>query len=121
MKNQIIAGHAGDVQFRTTTLPKGAKKIQNTPLAYGETSGHVHVLTGDVEMYEYEGTMLAVVGSDGAFLQHCHESVYKTNVATNAPLPIADHKPVQLAAGVYSFGIHKRYNPFSQVFENVID
>lgn len=120
--NPTINFHQGDVQGRTTTLPKGAKKIQNTPLAYGETSGHVHVVTGDAEMFELDGTIYVCTGNDGAFLQHVHETVYKANIKTNAPLPVADHKPIQLAPNTtYAFGIHKRYNPFSKVFENVID
>lgn len=121
MKTNTIQGHQGDVQFKAVSLPRGAKKIENTPLAYGETSGHCHALTGDVEMYEHKGIHYAVVGTDGAFLQHVHETMYKANLKTNSALPVADHQPIRLEAGTYAFGIHKRYNPFSRVWERVID
>jgi hypothetical protein len=114
--------HQGDVQGRKIqVLPEGAKIIKNTPLAYGEHSGHVHQITGEVELYEYDGKFIAVIGSDGAFLQHVHETTVAGKEKFNAPLPKADHHPVHLPAGIYEFGIHKRYNPFSKVFERVID
>lgn len=125
MKNELknkFSAHQGDVQLKSCELPKSAIKIENTPLAYGETSGHCHALTGDVQMYQDGDTMYAAVGNDGAFLQHIHESVYAKNKATNQPLPIADHKPVQLQPNTtYVFGIHKRYNPFARVWQKVRD
>lgn len=84
--------HQGDVQGRKIqVLPEGAKIIKNTPLAYGEHSGHVHQITGEVELYEYDGKFIAVIGSDGAFLQHVHETTVAGKEKFNAPLPKADH------------------------------
>jgi hypothetical protein len=120
MKKQ--QGHAGDVQFKQiASLPKSAKQIANTPIAYGEKSGHVHVVTGDVELFELDGKMFAAVGKDGAVLQHLHESVFKNRYEAKEPLQKADHNPIKLGEGTYEFGIHKKYNPFSKVFERVLD
>jgi hypothetical protein len=121
MKSTNQKGHQGDVQFRTTTLPVGAIKVKQKPIALGEHSGHMHVVTGDVELYEFEGKTFAVVGNDDAFLQHVHESNFKNRYGLKKPIGKADHKPIKLNPGVYEFGIHKKYNPFSKVWEKVID
>jgi hypothetical protein len=103
-------------------LPENAKKIENRPLAYGETSGHVHVLTGQVDMFEIEGKMYAVVGNDGARLQHVMENNLTPECMTEVKeLPVADHKSILLPPGTYEFGIQKQYNPFDKVFEQVRD
>lgn len=122
-KKEKIKGHAGDVQFKMIdTLPQNAKKIDNCPLAYGETSGHVHVLTGQVDMFEIEGRMYAVVGNDGARLQHVMENNITPKCMTEVKeLPTADHKSILLPPGTYEFGIQKQYNPFDKVFEQVKD
>jgi hypothetical protein len=120
MKNKQ-QGHQGDVQFKSVSLPKGAKKVEHKPLALGEHSGHLHAVTGDVELYEFEGRTFAKVGGDGAFLQHVHDSIFKNRYGLKKPIEKADHKPIKLNPGVYEFGIHKKYNPFSKVWEKVID
>lgn len=118
-------GHQGDVQFRTITqLPTNAKKIENTPLAYGEHSGHIHVLTGDVELFETEqGNRYAVIGGKGALIQHVHENRFKLlNYADLKPMQHEDHMPIELQPNqVVEFGIHKKYDPFKKVWEKVID
>jgi len=123
MKKQLLQGHQGDVQFKQVEkLPEGAKKVENKPIAYGEHSGHQHVLTGDVEMFEIEGRLVAVVGGDGARLQHIHES--KMTPAAwkkTEELEKADHFSHLLPEGVYEFYIQNAYNPLSKVFEKVID
>jgi len=118
-----ITGHAGDVQFKTIdSLPENAQKIQNKPLAYGETSGHVHVLTGHADFFEVEGRIYAVVGNDGARLQHVMENNLTPNCMTEVKeLPCADHKSILLPPGTYEFGIQKQFNPFEKTFEEVRD
>lgn len=120
---QQIRGHQGDVQFANIkSLPKGAVKIQNKPLALGEHSGHMHVLTGEVELFEHNGTLFACVGSDGARLQHVHESNFKeSHWITTEELPIADHGSHLLPEGIYEFYIQNSYNPYSKLMEKVID
>lgn len=123
MKSQTLKGHQGDVQFsQLKSIPAEAKKIDNRPIAYGEHSGHQHVLTGDVEMYEIEGKLIAVVGSDGARLQHIHESRMTPNAwKSTKELEKADHHSHLLPEGIYEFYIQNSYNPYSKLMEKVTD
>lgn len=118
-----IKGHQGDVQFKQIeSIPSKAVKITNRPIALGEHSGHQHVLTGDVEMFEYEGKMIAAVGSDGARLQHCHESNFSDKCwTTTEEIEVADHASHLLPPGIYEFYIQNSYNPYSKLMEKVID
>lgn len=118
-----IKGHQGDVQFKqVNAIPAGAIKVANRPIAYGEHSGHQHVLTGDVEMFEFEGRLIAVVGGDGARLQHCHESNFTDKCwTTTEEIPVADHASHLLPVGNYEFYIQNAYNPYSKLMEKVID
>lgn len=118
-----LKGHQGDVQFKQVDkLPSGAKKVINRPIAYGEHSGHQHVLTGDVEMFEIDGKLVAVVGGDGARLQHIHESKMTTTAWTEIKeLEKADHNSHLLPEGIYEFYIQNAYNPYSKLMERVID
>jgi hypothetical protein len=123
MKTEKLKGHQGDVQFKQVdAIPAKAKKVANRPIAYGEHSAHQHVLTGDVEMFEIDGRLIAVVGSDGARLQHIHESKMTTEAWKSIKeLEKADHEPHLLPAGNYEFYIQNAYNPYSKIMEQVID
>lgn len=122
MKN--IKFHQGDVQGMSIgKIPGGAKKIEKKPIALGEHSGHQHVITGDYEMFEDGGNIFAAIGSDGAILQHIHESRFK-GYDKKEVIEKADHKPIVEALKPntnYRLGIHKKYNPFAKVFEKVND
>lgn len=122
-KFKEIRFHQGDVIGRSLQkLPTNAKKVTNRPIAYGEHSGHQHVLTGNVEMFEIEGKLVAVVGSDGARLQHIHESKMTTTAWTSIKeLEKADHNSHLLSEGIYEFYIQNAYNPYSKLMEAVID
>jgi hypothetical protein len=118
-----IKGHQGDVQFaQIDKVPAGALKTPNKPIAFGEHSGHMHVLTGDVEMFEVEGRLIAAVGSDGARLQHVHENDFSAKCWTSPDeLKKADHNSHLLSEGVYEFWIQNAYNPYTRLMEQVID
>lgn len=121
-KTNLQQGHQGDVQFKSAELPRTAKKIDKKILAYGEHSGHCHVITGDYELYEDGGNTYAVIGNDGAILQHIYEKNLGNNWEYNKPLPQADHNAIELKPNTtLMFGIHKQYNPFSRVWEAVQD
>jgi hypothetical protein len=123
MAIKSIKGHHGDVQFKMIpSLPSNVKKINNVPLAYGEISGHVHVITGDLDLFEMKEKMFAVVGNDGARLQHVMENNLTPNCMMEVrELPIADHKSILLPPGTYEFGIQKQFNPFEEIFQKVLD
>lgn len=118
-----LKGHQGDVQFKSLpALPQGAVMIAHKPIALGEHSGHMHVLTGSVQLFELDGKIFAAVGDDGARLQHCHESNFSEKAwQSTDELPIADHGSHLLPKGVYEFYIQNSYNPYTQLMEKVID
>jgi hypothetical protein len=75
-----------------------------------------------VDLYMFEGRTFAVVGSEGASLQHVHESNFKdTMYGSKSHISVADHKPVDFEPGTYEMFIQNAYNPFKKIFERVID
>ncbi|MBV7534078.1 hypothetical protein [Chitinophaga sp. sic0106] len=118
-----LRGHQGDVQFASIqSIPSSAKRVLNKPIALGEHSGHMHVITGDVEMLEAEGRIICVVGPDGARIQHVHESNFsEKDYESSKELPQADHGSHLLPEGTYEFYIQNSYNPYSKLMERVID
>lgn len=117
VKKQLA--HGGDVQFYTVDkLPAGAKKITKTEdkiLARGETSGHCHIVTGDVELFELNGQVFAVVGGDGAYHQHYKEVNVKADTfKINRNISDCDHtKECKLEPGVHAVGLDRQYDPHS--------
>ena len=116
--------HQGDCQMHSIAkLPANAKKVEKTFFAKSERSGHAHALCGDYELFENEvGSRFIVVGKEGATLNH---TAYK-NLTTeywdrNEVLPVADHKPTLLPAGIYHVGIQRRINPYRAIWERVRD
>jgi len=120
---QKLQGHQGDVQFKQIdSIPAKAVKIENKPIAYGEHSGHQHVLTGDVQLFEVDGKIIAAIGIDGARLQHCHESDFSAKCWTSTDeVKVADHASHLLGEGIYEFYIQNSYNPYSKIMEKVVD
>jgi len=123
MKKQFIM--TGDVQVIETILPETAKIINKQPIAYGEKSGHIHVITGDYEMLEDGSFKYVKVGPKGAFSQHVHQTIWDKNIAgydTQELLQQADHKPAKLLPNkVYKIGIHQVYDPYLDIKNKVID
>jgi hypothetical protein len=113
----------GDViAYTLDTLPQGARKTANKPIALGEIHGHAHVLTGDVERYEVNSHVIFLVKTM-AILQHINIALMenKGNWETTEQLPVADHNPVTLPAGIYEFVIQNEYNPYKKIFQQVLD
>jgi hypothetical protein len=123
MKQNQHFVHGGDVQALSCRIPANAKKISHKPIALGEQSGHMHIVTGDVTLFEDEnGNIFCSVGADGATLQHVHESTFDGKYDSQRVYAKADHKPVTLKPNTdYKFGIHKRYNPLARHWEKVKD
>lgn len=120
---ETIRFHQGDVQGCTIAmLPEGTVKTENKPLALGEKHGHAHVVTGDVERYE-KGRRVFYLVRTLAVLQHLNVEIMKNgeNWKTTELLPVADHKPIPLKAGMYEFFIQNEYNPYRKIFEQVKD
>jgi hypothetical protein len=108
----------GDVALRPTTLPENAKKIDRRPLALGEVSGHAHVVEAKGkdkaawDLFEHDGRLFVATGSDGATLRH-------VRLESGAQ---ADHEPITLMPdATYEVILQNEYNPWSEVFERVLD
>lgn len=123
--NGAFQAHQGDVQMHSVdTVPSTAKKLEKTFFAKSEKSGHAHALCGDYELYEdtVTGSRFVVVGTDGATLNHtAYRNLTPEYWNTNEVLPVADHQPTKLPAGIYHVGIQRRIDPFKSVWEKVQD
>lgn len=119
--------HGGDVQgYAIDKLPKGATKvtsIEGRILARGETSGHAHILTGDVEIFEHNGQMFAVVGKDGAYHQHYKEAnITEETFKADRNISDCDHtKECFIPEGIFAIGIDRQYDPHSGVWVRNVD
>lgn len=105
----------GDVALRPIkkiNVPENAEMVENKVLAWGEVSGHAHVVTGDANCFLIEGKMIVVVGSDGAKLEHMKFASKEK----------ADHGPLTLKANqTYEVLLQNEYNPFAGALERVLD
>lgn len=124
MKNQKHFVHTGDVQAVESMIPADAKEIQKEPVAYGEKSGHLHVITGDYKMLKDGSFHYIKVGKKGAISQHVHENNFNkvSGYDTLELLQQADHKPSPLLPNkTYKIGIHQAYDPYAKIKQKVID
>lgn len=121
------AFHGGDVQgYLIDAIPEGVKKIINKDakiLAHGETSGHCHILTGDVQLFELDGQIFAVVGKDGAYHQHIKETDVTDEVfVVNRNISNCDHtKDCRIQPGNYAIGIDRQFDPHEELWVKNLD
>lgn len=119
--------HQGDVQiFGVDSLPANARPIAKRFFAKSEKSGHVHALCGNYELYEdpeVEGAFYVRVFGEGAVLNHTLEANTHepTFFDSRVIAEIADHRPTFFKPGVYKVGIQRRFNPFENNWQRVID
>lgn len=120
--------HGGDVQgYGIAELPKGLIKVthkEDKIIARGETSGHAHILTGDVELFkDAQGRMFAAVGKDGAYHQHFKESmITEKTFKTKKNISNCDHtKECFIPEGYYALGLDRQYDPHDEVWRKNID
>lgn len=100
-------GFHGDVIFKEIKeLPKGLKSVKRKErgfvLAEGEVTGHAHVITEDVELYEKGGVLY--LKNDTA-VSVVHE----------------EHKKTTIPAGIWEIGIVREYDFLSEEVRNVAD
>ncbi len=126
-KVQQQSFHGGDVQgYLINALPQGVKKIETIEgriIARGETSGHAHIITGDVELFELNGQVFAVVGKDGAYHQHYKEvNIKEETFKINRNISDCDHtNDCRIAEGIYAIGIDRQYDPHEGAWRNNLD
>lgn len=97
----------GDILFnRVNSIPKTAKIVKRSPkgfvFAEGEVTGHAHITTADIELFEHNGTL------------------YMRNA-----LPIEveheEHGTVTVPEGEWEVGRVVEYDPFEEAIEAVRD
>lgn len=114
-KEQLASHHGDVVVERISELPKGAKKINKQPLAYGETSGHSHVVVeDDVEFYQNEnGVYLAPKGS----LTVRHQKEDKSWTGEHNTMIFEQNETMPY----YKVGIQRVADPITKRLEEVRD
>jgi hypothetical protein len=120
--------HGGDVQgYGIESLPKGLTPItkkEDKIIARGETSGHAHILTGDVDLFkDKEGRVFAAVGKDGAYHQHYKEAqITDKTFKEKRNISNCDHvKDCFIPQGFYALGLDRQYDPHDEVWRKNID
>ena len=128
MKFTNINWMGGDVQgYSIQSLPSGLTKITSVKekiIARGETSGHAHIITGDVELFkDKEGNVFAAVGKDGAYHQHYKESmITEKTFSIKKNISNCDHtKDCFIPEGVYAIGIDRQYDPHAELWTRNLD
>lgn len=128
MKFTGLNFHGGDCQgYQIESLPKGLTKvtsIEERIIARGETSGHSHILTGDVEIFkDAQGRLFAAVGKDGAYHQHYKESMITGKTfSINKNISNCDHtKECRIPEGYYALGLDRQYDPNEEVWKQNLD
>ncbi|HRK00997.1 MAG TPA: hypothetical protein PL089_15410 [Ignavibacteria bacterium] len=85
----------GDVFIIERTFPFGnAKQIKEKILAYGEVTGHKHVLKGELEIIENQ---------DGCFVRVKNDSVVTHE----------EHDTINIPPGEYEIRIQREYDPIN--------
>lgn len=107
-----------EVDRNSIDLTKGMKD-ENRILAYGEKSGHAHVLTEKTELIRIDGKMYVITPNFDSEEVREPLELRHTHLPTKRP---ADHAPIKLKEGkVYEVRIQNQFNPFSKLMEQVID
>lgn len=94
----------GDLLIKeVNSIPIGAKKKQDNVLAYGEVTGHKHLLKAKQQV------VLDVNGQTYIELEKPTELVHE------------EHKTLVIDAGLYSVIHEREFNPFEEVIRQVMD
>ena len=94
----------GDVLLRkVTSIPKAAIPISTNIIAEGEKPGHNHQLKGSQQVFETLEKQLYVEAKQDVILQH------------------PEHNTLEIPKGCYIVQQQRRYNPFEDVEEEVVD
>lgn len=106
----------GDVVLkRIDSIPNGAVKVDSEhrgyTVAYGEATGHAHIIqdTQGVELYELD-KVLYVKALRDADLKHLKPNDLQ-----------AEHNTVPIPSGLWKIGIVREYDPFTEEIRNVRD
>lgn len=103
----------GDVLIeRVEVIPPGLTTTQNRIAALGETSGHGHVIDGDVDVYETpEGLYVDVKTADAAVRHLLVDSGVWTR----------EHVEIPIEPGIYFISRQSERNPYQNAMRFVAD
>lgn len=100
----------GDVIVTSSLLPPDfddMPKVKDSCLAYGEMTGHVHMVVGDRRAFD---------------LRECPKTkVRHLRVVQPVALKHQEHERIILPPGEYKIGIQKEYDPFEKISRQVAD
>ena len=88
---------------KVPSIPKSAIPTSTNVIAEGEISGHQHVLKGSHQVFETLDKQLYFQAEDHVLVKH------------------PDHNTLDIPAGQYIIEHQRRYNPFEDVKEKVVD
>jgi hypothetical protein len=94
-----------------------AKKVKNNIVARGEISGHSHIATGDVDVYEVDGEIILDVKGE-AEIKHLLEEAF---VNTGKEVWTGEHEDIKLEKGTYKYIPQVEFDPYEEVIRRVQD
>lgn len=100
----------GDVIVTKIELPgdfASMPQVKDSCLAYGEVTGHVHMVVGNEADFE---------------LRECPKTKTRhLRVVNPVTLKHQEHSPIVLPPGGYRIGIQREYDPFEKLIRQVAD
>lgn len=94
-----------------------AKKVTHNIVARGEVSGHSHIATGDVDVYELDGDIILDVKGEAA-IKHLLEEAFTKEGREQWT---GEHADIKLAPGTYKYVPQVEFDPYDEVIRAVRD
>jgi len=94
----------GDLSFHSIKeMPNDIKETKNNVLALGETTGHKHVVTGDVQIFQ--------------------DTLGNTYIKVNGKASVTheEHRKVELKKGLYKMFNEREFDWFQKATVKVLD
>jgi len=94
-----------------------AKKVKHNIIARGEVSGHSHIATGAVDVYEKDGEIILDVHGEAA-IKHLLEEAF---TKTGKEVWTGEHADIPLPKGTYKYVPQVEFDPYDEVIRAVRD
>lgn len=82
-------------------------KVKDNCLAYGEATGHAHVIVGDESAFDLR--------------ENPQTKARHLRVVKPVMLKHQEHRGVEIPPGEYRIGIQREYSPFDKLVRRVVD
>lgn len=93
------------------------KRVKHNIIARGEVSGHSHIATGAVDVYEQDGEIILDVYGEAA-IKHLLEEAF---VKEGREVWTGEHADIPLKPGKYKYVAQVEYDPYDEVIRKVQD